>query len=162
MTSCLLLAQADPLSGGAGWVGAGLLGAVLFWLLLKHLPDKDKLLTDHLAVKDSQIARLVLHNDELLQAKDERIDAQRAEFTKTLAELATAFKAEAAAERQACEKHFGTLAETMNRAFQTLGSQLAAQAEQIASHSERNRQWVDLLKKEIESRKIGSSSGKGG
>ena len=33
---------ADSLSGGAGWVGAGLLGLVLSWLLLKHLPDKAK------------------------------------------------------------------------------------------------------------------------
>ena len=32
----------DPISGGAGWVGAGLLGLVLGWLLLVHLPSKDK------------------------------------------------------------------------------------------------------------------------
>jgi len=39
----LLWAQAsDPLSGGAGWVGAGLLGLVLGWLLLKHLPENAK------------------------------------------------------------------------------------------------------------------------
>jgi hypothetical protein len=38
-----LLAQTlEPLSGNAGWVGAGLLGALLAWLLLKHLPDKDR------------------------------------------------------------------------------------------------------------------------
>lgn len=41
----------DPISGGAGWVGAGLLGAVLGWLLLKHLPEKDRqqkeLIDDH-------------------------------------------------------------------------------------------------------------------
>lgn len=35
-------ATVDPISGGAGWVGAGLLGAVLAWLLLRHLPEKDK------------------------------------------------------------------------------------------------------------------------
>lgn len=42
-----LLAQvtdADSLSGGAGWVGAGLLGVVMAWLLFKHLPQ---LMTDH-------------------------------------------------------------------------------------------------------------------
>lgn len=33
---------ADPISGGAGWIGAGLLGAVLSWLLFIHLPAKDK------------------------------------------------------------------------------------------------------------------------
>lgn len=39
----LPLAQAviDP-NGSAGWAGAGLLGLVLGWLLLKHLPEKDR------------------------------------------------------------------------------------------------------------------------
>lgn len=27
---------------GGGWVGTGLLGAVLSWLLLRHLPEKDR------------------------------------------------------------------------------------------------------------------------
>ena len=36
---------ADPVTGGAGWAGAGLLGLVLAWLLFKHLPDKDKQLS---------------------------------------------------------------------------------------------------------------------
>ena len=33
----------DPalIAGNSGWAGAGLLGAVLAWLLLKHLPAKD-------------------------------------------------------------------------------------------------------------------------
>lgn len=45
MDVLFLLAQnADPLSGGAGWIGAGLLGLVLSWLLLKHLPEKDKMI----------------------------------------------------------------------------------------------------------------------
>lgn len=48
-------AQVDPISGGAGWIGAGLLGAVLSWLLLKHLPDKDKLIRELIADKDAQI-----------------------------------------------------------------------------------------------------------
>lgn len=38
-----LLAQAaDPISGGAGWIGAGLLGMVLCWVFFVHLPAKDK------------------------------------------------------------------------------------------------------------------------
>lgn len=44
-----LLAQAqqvDPLSGGAGWVGAGLLGCCLAWLFFWHLPAKDKQIKD--------------------------------------------------------------------------------------------------------------------
>lgn len=47
MTDLLLLAQGiDSLSGGAGWAGAGLLGLVLGWLLLFHLPQKDKQLRE--------------------------------------------------------------------------------------------------------------------
>jgi hypothetical protein len=38
----------DALGGGAGWLGAGLLGLVLSWLLLKHLPEKDRLILDML------------------------------------------------------------------------------------------------------------------
>lgn len=38
----LILSDVDPISGGAGWIGAGLLGSVLAWLLLKHLPEKDR------------------------------------------------------------------------------------------------------------------------
>ncbi len=41
--------QAEPISGGAGWVGAGLLGMVLAWLFMKHLPDKDKQIKEIIA-----------------------------------------------------------------------------------------------------------------
>lgn len=115
----------DPISGGAGWAGAGLLGLVLAWLLLKHLPDKDRLLTAS------------------LEKKDEQIDEQRKEFRASLADMMANFKHEAAAERQACEKHFGTLAESINAAFRTMG-------DQMQSHAERNRQWLELLKKELD------------
>lgn len=39
-----ILAQAppDPIGGGAGWLGAGLLGSVLAWLLLVYLPAQWK------------------------------------------------------------------------------------------------------------------------
>lgn len=36
----------DALGGGSGWIGAGLLGAVLAWLMFKHLPAKDQQLKD--------------------------------------------------------------------------------------------------------------------
>lgn len=56
----LLLAQAiEPISGGAGWVGAGLLGAVLAWLLLVHIPAKDKQIKDLIEAKDAQYERML-------------------------------------------------------------------------------------------------------
>lgn len=60
---CLLAQAAAPsvesLAGGSGWVGAGLLGAVLSWLLLWHLPDKDKQLKAVMDAKDAQIEALL-------------------------------------------------------------------------------------------------------
>lgn len=57
----LLIAQVDPagLSGGAGWVGAGLLGAVLGWLLLKHLPDKDRQFDKHTEGARSHVEKVL-------------------------------------------------------------------------------------------------------
>lgn len=37
-----VVTEQNYITGGAGWAGAGLLGLVLGWLLLKHLPDKDR------------------------------------------------------------------------------------------------------------------------
>lgn len=55
----------DVLPGG-GWAGAGLLGLVLWWLLFKHLPNKDQqikeLIGDHngmVSKKDEQITGLI-------------------------------------------------------------------------------------------------------
>lgn len=55
----LFLADVEALAGGAGWVGAGLLGLVLGWLLLKHLPDKDKQLDGILQRKEAFIRSLL-------------------------------------------------------------------------------------------------------
>jgi hypothetical protein len=49
MSILLLVLQAQGpetvIGGGAGWLGAGLFGLVLGWLLLVHLPAKDKQIT---------------------------------------------------------------------------------------------------------------------
>ena len=57
----LLLAQlsTEALSGSSGWIGTGLLGAVLSWLLFVHLPSKDKQLTLLMDGKD-RIAEVIL------------------------------------------------------------------------------------------------------
>jgi hypothetical protein len=49
----LFMQIVEPISGGAGWIGAGLLGAVLSWLLLVHLPNKDKQTRDLLDRHDA-------------------------------------------------------------------------------------------------------------
>jgi len=49
------------IGSGAGWVGVGLLGPVLWWLCYQHLPAKDKQLLDlmdrHSAEMDRQFKR---------------------------------------------------------------------------------------------------------
>lgn len=78
----MLLAEGlDSLSGGSGWVGAGLLGLVLSWLLLKHLPDKDAQITALQSVKDKQL------------------DAQRAEFAQNQTSALLAYQKDIAEQR---------------------------------------------------------------
>lgn len=49
----------DPISGGAGWIGAGLLGLVLAWLLLKHLPEKDRQVERLVQACDAEVRTIV-------------------------------------------------------------------------------------------------------
>lgn len=83
-----ILAQFEGLSGAGGWAGAGLLGLVLAWLLLKHLPDKDKQLQGMVSSKDRAVKDVVDTKDATIKAIVDRYDAhdvqQRAEFHKSL------------------------------------------------------------------------------
>jgi hypothetical protein len=71
MNLLILIGQVttDPLSGGAGWVGTGLLGSVLGWLLFIHLPKKDQ-----------QVL-------ELINSRDKLVEKLTAEFRQSIAEL---------------------------------------------------------------------------
>ncbi len=57
----------DQVTGGAGWVGAGLLGSVLAWLLFVHLPAKDKQLKELLEGKDKQIEAILTRKWTMIQ-----------------------------------------------------------------------------------------------
>jgi hypothetical protein len=81
-----MIAQSDPISGGAGWVGAGLLGLVLSWVFLKHLPDKDKQLNAFLAAKDEVIKALTDRYEGVIKALTDR-------YEKRLEVMAAAFEA---------------------------------------------------------------------
>lgn len=81
-----LIAEAETIAGGAGWVGAGLLGGVLYWLLFHHLPSKDKQLMD------------------LVHAKDEAVDS-----------VVKAFRQEIGAERSACERNTTIIAQSIDK-----------------------------------------------
>lgn len=67
----VILATTDPISGGAGWIGAGLLGAVLAWLMFVHLPGKDKLIRELQAESQSFVQRLMDRHDSAVKAQQE-------------------------------------------------------------------------------------------
>ncbi len=55
----LLLAQSSTVIGGeAGWAGVGILGLVLSWLLLRHLPAKDAQINSFIELKDKHVLEL--------------------------------------------------------------------------------------------------------
>lgn len=86
---------ADPISGGAGWFGAGLLGLVLGWLMLKHLPDKDKQVENLIKTKDLAI-------NEIVKAFQSEIKIER-----------EVFQTEMKAERLSCDKHFDSVSRSI-------------------------------------------------
>jgi hypothetical protein len=124
----------EGLAGSAGWAGAGLLGLVLFWLLLKHLPEKDK-----------QITELIVRNDQ-------RLDSQAALFKSEQAAERQSNERHLTAEREACEKHFATLSNSTQASFENLSNSTQASFKAIGdllqSHASRNQQWLELLKKQ--------------
>ena len=71
----------DPISGGAGWIGAGLLGLILFWLLMKHLPAKDAQIDAFVRGKDTHVEAITAKfvesiNEARREAKVEREQAR--------------------------------------------------------------------------------------
>lgn len=111
----LLLAQSDPLSGGAGWVGTGLLGAVLSWLLFVHLPAKDKQIKELIENKDKALERKDKENkdsvDLHIRIEKEQREAylisereQRADFRKALDSFSTQIMGLMAAFREELEQ----------------------------------------------------------
>ena len=72
LTTVIFAQTTDSLSGGAGWIGAGLLGAVLSWLMLKHLPDKDKQVYEFIRRQDEHTIAMASKFAEAL--REQRID----------------------------------------------------------------------------------------
>lgn len=133
MTTYYIFAQAavDPISGGAGWVGTGLLGTVLCWLLLKHLPDKDKqikeLLNTHDGIqanKDIQIQNIVTGNQvtlkDLWQKNSEAIKDLTASSQKSIETIAAAFT-----------KNIDTLVISNQRAVDAVTSHCQAELDRV-------------------------------
>jgi uncharacterized protein YktB (UPF0637 family) len=110
MTLLVLLAQvaADPLSGGAGWVGTGLLGSVLGWLLFIHLPKKDQQVLDLINSRDKLVEKLTAEfrqsMTELLDKANDNSREQRADFKVSLERITVHCEKEVTATVEALRK----------------------------------------------------------
>ena len=83
----------SAIAGGAGWAGAGLLGLVLGWLMLWHLPAKDRQIHLLIEGKDSIIREIITRNGETLRSVTEQnniaLDKSRDDFKEWLALIST-------------------------------------------------------------------------
>jgi hypothetical protein len=77
--------ESVALTGGAGWAGAGLLGLVMMWLLMKHLPDLAKERKDTSDSRDKIIQGIVTVHAQSLEK-------ERQEFLIALAESRKEFR----------------------------------------------------------------------
>jgi len=84
----MLFAEADWLAGAGGWGGAGLLGLVLGWLLLRHLPAKDAQLKELMTDKDNHAKALVADHQgatkELIARNDAALKLAREDYKESL------------------------------------------------------------------------------
>ena len=72
----------DPLAGASGWIGSGLLGSVLAWLLFVHLPNKDKQILGLIESRDKLVEKLTVDFRQSLNDivnKTEAKDKERSE-----------------------------------------------------------------------------------
>ena len=98
----------DPLSGGAGWLGAGLLGLVLGWLLLKHLPDKDKQITKFIEDKDRHIIAMS-------ETYERKLNVIVASYEKENRETKDEFRAALNSVLSHCDREVGRVTEAIAR-----------------------------------------------
>ena len=95
----MLFAQdASLLTGVGGWAGAGLLGLVLGWLLMRHLPAKDQQIKDFIESKDMLVKDMITEFKGALHlvvthCRDENLLARKEyrEQTETLRSLWSCF-----------------------------------------------------------------------
>ena len=109
--------SSDILLGGAtGWIGAGLLGLVLGWLLLKYLPAKDQQLKEFQEEKDKQIISLIQNKDvyiiDLSGKYERKLDVVITTFKLEIQETRKEFKDALAVILAHCERESAKAIET--------------------------------------------------
>lgn len=106
LLATLIDASAPDIFGGAGWAGAGILGLVLGWLLLKHLPSKDQQLKEFIDAKDKALLALS-------QACDTERRAAREDFRASLEQISSHHESQMNALVEALHREIDALAQTI-------------------------------------------------
>ena len=83
----ILLSQVEMANGLAGWSSFGISGLVLAWLLLKHLPEKDRQVDSMLSRFDARLLKEQEKCDLRIDAINQRMDGMY-EFMHTRAQEA--------------------------------------------------------------------------
>jgi predicted HicB family RNase H-like nuclease len=89
--------QPDIISGGAGWVGTGLLSSVLAWIFFSHIPSKDKQIVGLIESRDALVKQLTDTNQEAVKslalAHQEAVKALSATNQEAVKSLTADFRA---------------------------------------------------------------------
>lgn len=150
--SLALLAQVDPsggLAGSSGWAGAGLLGLVLAWLLLLHLPRKDAQAQAMSDTRDKQIGDILRASTEQLEKERSARHMQSDSFRTAMQQATEMFQAVLKDERQVCEQR---CAEIDKRHREWLADSDRRYAERMAEHEKRYAELVQTLRETREMR----------
>jgi PAS domain S-box-containing protein len=100
----VIVAQGDPISGGAGWVGAGLLGSVLLWLFFRHIPAKDAQFSDMVKERDATVKALAEAYGASLDKKDAIIKGMAEAHANSVDKVIKHCEKEGKEERDATER----------------------------------------------------------
>jgi hypothetical protein len=125
----------DALGGAPAWVGTGLLGSVLGWLLFLHLPNKDK-----------QIAGLI-------ESRDAAMKALAADYRASLMDLTNRFIETDKERRDDYKQSLQVVVNHCEKETAMTNDAIRKDLGEMSSLAASLRQLVDELRAEIRQRK---------
>lgn len=170
----LAAAEGEVLPASPNWIqviiqgGSFVLLAIMLvygipWLRKTESADRERERKDHAKIVETLLEK---HERAMADAKEtiarvsqqakDNLDAvmkdqkeERRLAAESQDKISATYKAESAAERAACERHFEALANAMRTGNEATIASIKASADQIHQHSIRNQQWQELLNKAL-------------
>lgn len=107
---CLLFAQGvEPIAGNAGWLGAGLLGAVLAWLMFVRWPANDKMTRDLMDLASQERDKEAVARHQMLDAFQQMMNNVELEHKIQLKEAQEFYRQNANLDREFSSKRNDSL-----------------------------------------------------